>query len=223
MNGSASRVRDIGRHYPSGWSKRKAKNDRLKKTQLAISKTRKMTEYFTEQRDIGDTGRSGSKKYTATTEADVETVEEEDASTTIFIFSNDLSMWPKRLSETDHEYWIETGSKDYQHSNSNFYKGETILRSCSDSYFQTIYRLIKKQYARNWLCYSESKGRFFCFPCKVMASSGSESQNKLVEEDFNDWKNANNMLRRHEESNSHQQHLIELLMRKKAVVTWIPS
>ena len=56
----------------------------------------------------------------------------------------------------------------------------------------------------------------FCFPCNVMACSGPESQNKLVEEGLNDWKNANNLLRRHEESNSHQQHLIELLMHKKA-------
>ena len=111
MSGSSSKVRDIGRHYPSGGSKHKAKEDRLKKTQLAISKTRKMTEYFTEQRDVGDTGRSESKKYTTTIEADAETVqkkkgavEEEDASTTIFIFWNDLGMWPKRLSETDHEY-----------------------------------------------------------------------------------------------------------------------
>ena len=49
-----------------------------------------------------------------------------------------------------------------------------------------------------------------------MVCSGSESQNKQVEEGFNDWKNAINLLRRHEESNSHQQHLIELLMRKKS-------
>ena len=82
----------IGDHC-SGWSKRKAKEDRLKKTQLAISKTRNMTEYFTEQRGIGDTGRSESEKYTATAEAEVETVrqekgtvEKEDASTTILIF-----------------------------------------------------------------------------------------------------------------------------------------
>ena len=107
-----------------------------------------MTEYFTEQRNIRNIDRSESEKYTATTEADVETVqqekrtvEEEDASTTIFIFSNDLGMWPKRLSETDREYWIETGSKDCQHSNSNFskstrfYEGETTPRTCRDSYF----------------------------------------------------------------------------------------
>ena len=86
-----------------------------------------MTKYFTERRDIGETSRSGSEKYTKTTEVNVEavqqekgTIREEDSSTTIFIFSNDLGMWPKRLSETDREYWIQKGSKDYQHSNSNF-------------------------------------------------------------------------------------------------------
>ena len=223
----------VGLHYPSGWSKRKAEDDRLKKIHLAISKTRKMTGYFTEKRDIGDTGRSESKKYTATTETDVETVqqekgivEEEDASTTIFIFSNDV---PEKISKTDREYWIKTGCKDCQHSKSNFskstrfYEGETTPRTCRDSYFQDIHRLTKKQYARNWLYYSESKDRLFCFPCKIMAYSGSESLNKLVEEGFNDWKNANNLLRRHEEGTSHQQHLIELLMRKKALVSWIPS
>ena len=34
-----------------------------------------MTEYFTEQKDIGDTGGSESEKYTATAEADAETVQ----------------------------------------------------------------------------------------------------------------------------------------------------
>ena len=161
MSGSTSRVSDISRHYSSGWSKCKAKEDRLKNTQLSISKTGKMTEYFTKKRDIGDSGRSESKKHTATTEADVEavqqkkgTVEEEDASTTIFIFSSELGMWPKRLSETDREYWIQTGSRDCQHSNCNFfelrfYEGETTLRTCRNSFFQTIHRLTKKQYARN--------------------------------------------------------------------------
>ena len=79
------------------------------------------------RRDIGDTGRAESEKYTASTEADIETVqqekgtvEEEDASTSIFIFSKDLGMWPKRLSKTDREYWIQTRSKNCQHSSSNF-------------------------------------------------------------------------------------------------------
>ena len=69
----------------------------------------------------------------------------------------------------------------------------------------------------------KAKVGFICFPCKVIAFSGSETQNKLVKEGFNDWKNANNLLQSYEENNSHQQHLIKLLMRKKAVVAWIPS
>ena len=40
MSGCTSR--DIGRHYPSGWSKRKAKDNRLKKTLLAILKFKKL-------------------------------------------------------------------------------------------------------------------------------------------------------------------------------------
>ena len=107
MSGSTSRVKDISRRYPSGWSKRKAKKDRLIKSQLAISKTRKMTEYFTEQRDIGDSDRSESEKYTAATEADAETdqqeketVEEEDVSTTVFIFLNNFGMWPRLTVST---------------------------------------------------------------------------------------------------------------------------
>ena len=38
-------------------------------------------------------------------------------------------MWPKRLSETDREYWIETGSKDCQHSNSNFSKSTHFTKA----------------------------------------------------------------------------------------------
>ena len=47
MNGGNSRLRDIGRHYPSGWRKRKTKEDKLKKANsLAASKSRKMTDFL---------------------------------------------------------------------------------------------------------------------------------------------------------------------------------
>ena len=63
----------------------------------------------------------------------------------LFIFSNNLDMWSKRLSKTDREFWIQMRSKDCQHSNSNFskstrfYEGETTPRTWRDSYFQTIH------------------------------------------------------------------------------------
>ena len=109
-------------------------------------------------------------------------------------------MWPKVLSETDSEYWIQTRSKDCQRYDSNFsksthfYEGETTLRTCRNSYFQTIHKLTKNGCARDWLCYSESKSKLFCFPREVMACLGLESQNTLVEEGFNDWKNTINLI-----------------------------
>ena len=58
-------------------------------------------------------------------------------------------MWPKVLSETEREYWIQTESKDCQHSDNNFsksthfYEGETTTRTRQNSYFQTIHKLTK--------------------------------------------------------------------------------
>ena len=141
----------------------KSKERQTEKDSTSNFKTRKTTEYFTEQRDIGDTGWSESEKYTATTEAAVKTVqqekgavEEEDVSITIFIFSDDLGMCSKRLTETDREYGIQTGSKDFSNSNfsksTRFYEGEMTPRTRRDSYFQTILRLTKKAICKNRLC-----------------------------------------------------------------------
>ena len=44
--------------YPSGWRKRKTKEDKLKKAELAASKSHKMTDFFTQQRDDRNTSSS---------------------------------------------------------------------------------------------------------------------------------------------------------------------
>ena len=73
-----------------------------------------MTEIFTEQRNDGDTSSSrseceGTSKIQELLKKtpEKETVEEEDASTTIK-YPNGLGMWPKVLSKSDREYWIQT-------------------------------------------------------------------------------------------------------------------
>ena len=72
MSGSTSRVRDMGRqHYINGGSKLQAKEDRLKKTWLGFSKTKKLTEYLNEQKYVKCTNRSESKKCAVTTVNDV--------------------------------------------------------------------------------------------------------------------------------------------------------
>lgn len=64
---------------------------------------------------------------------------------------------------------------------------------------------------RDWLCYSETKGRLFCFACKV---TDSDCSSRFTKEGFDDWKNANNLLKRHEVSTSHRQAIISLLVCK---------
>lgn len=48
----SSRPRDTGRHYASGSAKRKAKDEKEKKNQAVISKTRKLSEFFNVQNDV---------------------------------------------------------------------------------------------------------------------------------------------------------------------------
>ena len=106
MSGGSSRFRYIGRHYPSGWKKRKTKEDKLKKAELAVSKPQKMMEFFTKQRDDGGTSSSRSKcKETSKNQKllkkktpEKETVEVEDASTTIK-YLNDLGIYVAKSIE----------------------------------------------------------------------------------------------------------------------------
>ncbi|XP_062924647.1 zinc finger MYM-type protein 1-like [Mobula hypostoma] len=220
----SNRARDIRHHYASGSAKRKLKEEKERGDQLVISKTRKLTEYFDVHGD-GDgaiTAEAGNIGTTSTSAAEG-TIQQQPTSIecerTIEKnkYSNDIGEWPNNLDDGDREYRIAKGSDERQHAESNFsssmqlYDHEKKPRHCQESYFTYVHKPTNKQHARNWLCYSESKGSLFCFPRKVMTSGCSS---KFSEEGFNDWKNASNLLSRHEESSSHRHTLISLLKRK---------
>ena len=89
--------------YPSGWRKRKTKEDKLKKAELAASKSHKMTEFFTQQRDDRNTsssrpeceGTSNNQKLLKKKTPEKETVEK-DASPTVK-YPNDLGTCGQKL------------------------------------------------------------------------------------------------------------------------------
>lgn len=64
---------------------------------------------------------------------------------------------------------------------------------------------------RSWLIYSKSKGAVFCAPCKMFRKSGS-----LANEGYNDWKNAVQRMKEHENSDEHRSAHATLLVRKNA-------
>lgn len=131
------------------------------------------------------------------------------------MYSNDIGEWPSNFNR---DYWIAKGSSEVQHMDSDFlsskktYENENNPRFCRKSFFTYIHKPTNKTHVRDWLCYSETKGQLFCFVCKV-TDSGCSS--RFTKEGFDDWKNANNLLKRHEESTSHRQAIISLLVRKK--------
>ena len=127
-------------------------------------------------------------------------------------YSNDIGEWP---SNFDRDYWIEKGSSELQHMNSDFlsskkiYENENKPRFCHKSCFTYKHKLTNKTHVRDWLCYSETKGRLFCFVCKVTNSDSSSP--RFTKYGLDDWKNAHNLLTRHEESTEHRKAIISLL------------
>lgn len=130
------------------------------------------------------------------------------------MYSHDIGEWPRNFNQ---DYWIAKGSSEVQHINSDFlssektYDKERKPRFCQKSFFTYKHKPTNKTHVRDWLCYSETKGQLFCFVCKV-TDAGCTS--RFTTEGFDDWKNANNLLKRHEESTAHRQAIISLLVRK---------
>lgn len=130
------------------------------------------------------------------------------------MYSNDIGEWPSNFNR---DYWIAKGSSEVQHMNSDFlsskktYDKENKPRFCQKSFFTYTHKPTNKTHVRDWLCYSETKGRLFCFACKV---TDSDCSSRFTKEGFDDWKNANNLLKRHEVSTSHRQAIISLLVCK---------
>ena len=70
---------------------------------------------------------------------------------------------------------------------------------------------------RTWLCYSPSSGRVFCFICKLFSHPENWDRNPFIHGGYNDWKNANSCIKRHENNPEHRNAAIDLTMRSKLI------
>lgn len=234
-----SRARDVGRQYFSSSTKRKAKEDKLKKEQAVIEKIPKLSNFFQKQPtapplvDIcaeqststsqiaKDTEKSSQRIKDSPLKVDSSNVIQEDLQDLCDAYNNfstDIGKWSLKLNAHEQEYWIGKGSQECQNINDDFklsekyYENDKKVRHCQISYFFKIHKLTQTKQERNWLCYSPSKGKLYCFPCKVMNSDESSA---LTQEGFNDRKNTNLSLNRHEESSLHKKTIIIVSAKKK--------
>ena len=94
-----------------------------------------------------------------------------------------------------------------------FYETEGYNRFCKKQYFTHVHKTANEKRLREWLCYSETKGNLYCFTCKLAASSTTELQ--VFCEGFNDWKNAQLLIERHELCSIHQAGFLYLINLRK--------
>ena len=85
------------------------------------------------------------------------------------LFSIDIGKWPKDLSKCHIDYWIEKGSSDCQHKDSDFTLSvvtyaKNAKRFCGRQFFEKVLPKTNEKLERTWLCYSKSKKKTFLFP-----------------------------------------------------------
>ena len=217
---------DRNREYESGNKKRAKK----RKTEKLISEIPKITSIFARKTAVSqhahhpdddnndeiniDTEKDDSPDIILTTNDDTPCDEPLPPPPPI-LYPNDIGLWPSKISDAFCEYWLERGSKDCRHSNSDFSKSvvrETDregFRHCTASLFKRKHKT-GEVLDLSWLCYSESTGKLFCFPCKLLYSKQS-----LLTSGFQEWKHAGESIDSHRKSPQHRASLEDAVIRSK--------
>jgi hypothetical protein len=139
--------------------------------------------------------------------------------------STDAALWDScGISKHQlQEYWIRKGPSHCQNIDNGFNSSVRVYntiqdgkkisesRKCRESFF---FKELKnhEKVKRNWLIYSPSTGKVFCFACKLFGSNAMAS-NPFCSEGFNDWKHAGQSIPYHDNSKEHRKCLMTFMKR----------
>ena len=130
-------------------------------------------------------------------------------------YSADVGMWGDNIPENVREYWITKDSSNCQLKQNDFsasetmYAGEKSSRGCRKEYFSRKQDKTGQTIERDWLCYSPSQTKLFCFHCKLMTDADQFAKNGC-----DDWRHITMLISRHESGNSHKDAVIAFRLRK---------
>lgn len=200
------------RNYPSGAQKRSSALEKKNRETEISEKTPKLTSFFKPQ--------TTTRKYVEQASASKTVTEVRTASfkpVVDDVVVDDLHLWPDYITESLRNYWIQRGASSCQHKDNGFkesvvqLENEPYRRYCTLAMFTRVHARTGEQFGRNWLCYSKTSGRVYCFTCKLM----SPMRSKLTR-GFNDWKHANKLLSNHENCKQHLDAMAALCARKSS-------
>jgi len=130
-------------------------------------------------------------------------------------YSTDLGMWDDHIADNVREYWIAKDSSQCQHKYHDFsatattHEGEKSARGCRKEYFCRRQEKTGQIIERDWLCYSPSQAKLFCFYCKLMTDAQLFGKTGC-----SDWRHITILISRHESSSSHKDAVVAFRLRK---------
>lgn len=138
------------------------------------------------------------------------------------VYNADLGMWPDDIPENVKEYWITKDISLCQFKLNDFsaseiaYAGQKSSRGCRKEYFTWKHDKTAQTIERDWLCYSPSQGKLFCFYCKLMTDAQHFGKSGCA-----DWRHITMLISsitmlisRHESSSSHKDAVVAFQLRK---------
>ena len=223
----------------SGWEKTKKKKKKAEEKEKLLAKIPKLSSFFGGRASSSHSSASCSSKAPedqikpdeageARENKEWESSEERkevkgDAVAGVLAatpedFTNDLGQWGKISADTQ-EYWAKKGPKDCQHTDSKFeesvrqYPGESFQRRCTKTFFVRTHPLNGEKSYRQWLCYSPSTGKVFCFACKLFGGNAVQGT-KFVSGGFNNWRAGKSRIKMHENSDGHREAMLSFASRQ---------
>ena len=129
----------------------------------------------------------------------------------------DIGVWPRHLSKDFIEYWIKRDMKNLRNCDAKLFELKSwkqrdghIYRKCQPSMFER--RLQNGEVVnRSWLCFSPTKGKVYCYACKLMG----KSKTQVSDDGYCDWKHASTWLSEHETSKDHLESVLALVNRAR--------
>jgi hypothetical protein len=121
--------------------------------------------------------------------------------------SSDPALWPSR-NKNVRSYWVEKGPSVCRNKQCSFIKSACVY-TVGDKHTETRHlaqAMFKRQLSNGevadceWLIYSSSQGKVYCFVCKLFLRTDSAFNTSR----FNDWKRAFKEALHHENEQEHR-------------------
>ena len=220
----------------SGWDKAKKKRKEAAEQKKLLATIPKLSSYFgvraSSSQSSATSGACAPEDQAKQEDEPLETREDEERETDAVTeeqavlaapaledFTNDLGQWGEIDTDT-REYWAKKGPKDCQHTDSKFeksarrYPGESFQHRCTKTFFVRTHPLNGEKFCRQWLCYSPSTGKLFCFACQLFGGNAVQAT-KFVSVGFDNWRAGESRIKMHESSDGHREAMLSFASRQR--------